>query len=51
MNAGRIPYKRFAIDNLIWYMVANVMFSWPYFPPLLLLLRMYIKLEFSAVKC
>lgn len=51
MNTGRIPYKRFAIDNLIWYVMTNVVFSWPYFPPLLLLFRMYTKSEFSVVKC
>lgn len=51
MISGRMPQRRFAIDNLIWYTMASVMFSWSYFLQRFVIIvpNEYTKSEFLAI--
>lgn len=51
MISGRMPQKRVAVDNLIWYTMASVMFSSSYFlqKSVIIVPNEYTKSEFLAV--
>lgn len=51
MISGGMPQRSFAIDNLVWYTMASVMFSWSYFLQRFVIIvpNEYTKPEFLAI--